>query len=186
MPDGVCELLQCVEEHFPQMGIQVCCFDRTYFAKENARMAHFRRLTGIPNLVRHYRDVEEPIAKIVFGTDEIPDILEMEKLLRSHPLADKFDFIRSERTLYEILPRGVHKGLALGKLTEHLGASVRHTVAVGDYNNDIGMFRAAGVGIAVANACPEALAAADAVTVSNEEHAIAHVIADLEQGVYSL
>ena len=186
MPDGVCELLQCVEEHFPQMGIQVCCFDKTYFSKENATMANFRRLTGIPNLVRHYRDVAEPVAKIVFGTDEIADILEMEKLLKSHPLADKFDFIRSERTLYEILPRGVHKGLALAKLTEYLGIDVKKTVAVGDYNNDIGMFRAAGIGIAVANACPEAIAAADAVTVSNEEHAIAHVIADLEQGAYSL
>jgi hydroxymethylpyrimidine pyrophosphatase-like HAD family hydrolase len=48
------------------------------------------------------------------------------------------------------------------------------------------MFRTAGLGIAVANACPAALEAADAVTVSNEEHAIARVISDLESGVYAL
>ena len=56
------------------------------------------------------------------------------------------------------------------------------TVAVGDYNNDISMLKAARLGIAVANACPEAKAAADAVTVSNEEHAIAKIISDIEQG----
>jgi hydroxymethylpyrimidine pyrophosphatase-like HAD family hydrolase len=44
------------------------------------------------------------------------------------------------------------------------------------------MIREAGVGIAVANATPEAKAAADLVTVSNEEHAIAKIISDIECG----
>ena len=70
----------------------------------------------------------------------------------------------------------------VAKLAELLGVDMRRTIALGDYNNDIGMLRAAGVGIAVANACPEAKAAADRVTVSNEESAIARVISDIEQG----
>jgi hydroxymethylpyrimidine pyrophosphatase-like HAD family hydrolase len=44
------------------------------------------------------------------------------------------------------------------------------------------MFLAAGIGVAVANACESAKAAADYITVSNEEHAIARVISDLESG----
>ena len=60
------------------------------------------------------------------------------------------------------------------------------TIAVGDYNNDISMFKAAGIGIAVSNACKEALDAADYITVSNEEHAIARVICDLESGEYQI
>lgn len=55
------------------------------------------------------------------------------------------------------------------------------TIAIGDYNNDISMFKAAGIGIAVSNACKDALNAADFITVSNEENAIARVICDLEQ-----
>ena len=47
------------------------------------------------------------------------------------------------------------------------------------------MFRAAKIGIAVSNACDDAKAAADLTTVSNEEHAIAQVIRDLENGKYS-
>jgi len=44
------------------------------------------------------------------------------------------------------------------------------------------MLKTAGIGIAVANASPAAKAAADLVTVSNEENAIAKIIYDLESG----
>lgn len=184
MPDGVLELVQCIDEQLPEVGIQVCCFDKTYFAKENNVMADFRRATGIPNLVCHYRGVKEPIAKILFGTAQEAQILAMEKLLKEHALAKSFDFIRSERTLFEILPKGVTKGLALSKLAQHLHMDINRTVAIGDYDNDIGMFRVAKLGIAVSNACNAARDAADDITVSNEEHAIAQVIRDLENGKY--
>ena len=72
--------------------------------------------------------------------------------------------------------------MALQKMCEHLGISMERTVAVGDYNNDVGMLRAAKCGIAVANATDEAKAAADHITVSNEEHAIAKIIRDIENG----
>jgi hydroxymethylpyrimidine pyrophosphatase-like HAD family hydrolase len=80
------------------------------------------------------------------------------------------------------LPKGVHKGLALEKLVDYLKISPEKTIAVGDYNNDVGMFKTAKYGIAVANASKEALDAADLVTVSNEEHALARIIRDIEEG----
>ena len=106
--------------------------------------------------------------------------------MKSHPLAKEFDFIRSEKTLYEILPKGINKGTSIIKLCEHLKLDRKKTIAIGDYNNDIPMFRQAGIGIAVSNACKSALEAADFVTVSNEEHAIARVIYDLDAGKYTM
>ena len=186
MPDGVLELVECIDRAFDGVGIQVCCFEGTYFAKENDIMESFRAATGVPDLVKHYRDVDEPIGKIIFGSGKEEEITAIEKALRAHPRASEFGFVRSERTLFEILPKGVDKGLALSKLTEYLGIDPHRTIGIGDYDNDIGMFRRAGLGIAVANACDAAKAAADIVTVSNEEHAIARVIYDLEQGIYSI
>ncbi len=182
IPHSVCDLAARVDEDCPGVGIQVCTFDKTYFAKDNEVTEAFRRITGVPHVLRHYRAVEEPIAKIIFCSDREEDILGVEKTLRAHPRADEFDFVRSEKRLFEIVPRGVHKGLALAKLAEHLHLDKGKTVAIGDYNNDIGMFSVARLGIAVSNACQEALAAADVVTVSNEQHAIARVIYDLESG----
>jgi hydroxymethylpyrimidine pyrophosphatase-like HAD family hydrolase len=44
------------------------------------------------------------------------------------------------------------------------------------------MLRIAGVGVAVANASPEAKAAADYITVHHEDHAVAAVIDELDRG----
>ena len=52
------------------------------------------------------------------------------------------------------------------------GLSARHTMAFGDGGNDIQMLRAAGVGIAMANASDNVKAAADYVTDTTEQHGI--------------
>ena len=185
MPRAVLELVRHADENFDDLGIQVNTLYRTYFCRENKVMEVFRQLTKLENLVCHYDDVKEPIGKIVFGI-ESSEIKKLEETLKSHPKANEFDFIRSEKYLYEILPKGIGKGTAIKKLCEHLGIDIKKSVAVGDYNNDISMFEAAGVGIAVSNACKEALDAADIVTVSNEEHAIAKIIHDIEEGKIKL
>ena len=149
-------------------------------------MEIFRQRTGLPNLVCPYREVKEPIAKILFGIDDEQELGDVMKTLREHPDAKNYDLVRSEDWLFEILPKGVNKGLALSKLVEHLGVDPKRTVGIGDYNNDIGLFKSAAVGIAVSNACEEALEAADFVTVSNEEHAIAQVIYDIENNKYPI
>lgn len=180
-PD-VMELVRYVDENTEDMGIQINCFDKLYFARENETMMWFRRVTGVPNLVCDYGEVDEPVAKIVFGDMREERLMRVKELLDSHPRRDDFDYIRSEKSLYEILPKGISKGAVLPRLAEHLGIDISRTVAVGDYNNDVSMLRAAGVGIAVANATPEAKAAADLLTVSNDEHAIAKIISDIEMG----
>ena len=186
MPDNVIELVRYIDERFSDIGIQVNTFYKTYFCRENKTMENFRKITNLENLVSDYDDVKEPIAKIIFGSESDEEIRSIEKMLKAHPKASEFDFIRSEQTLYEILPKGIGKGTSIINLCRHLNIDVNKTIAVGDYNNDISMFKAAKIGIAVSNACKEALAEADYITVSNEEHAIARVIYDLESGVYNL
>ena len=186
MADGVMELVKLIDESFPDVGIQVNTFERSYFCKENEAIKNLRKITNAENFVCHYLDVKEPIAKIIFGSYNYEEIIKIQETLCSHPLAEKFDFIRSERTLYEILPKGIGKGTSIKKLTEHLKLDINKTIAIGDYDNDISMFNAAKVSIAVSNAAPNALKAAEFVTVSNEENAIAKVIYDLEKGKYIL
>ena len=182
LEDGFDELIELVENNIPNAGIQVNTFYKTYFSKENSIMELFRKVTNAPNLVCNYKDVERPIAKILFGIETEEEMQKTIKLLDEHPLSEKFDYVRSERYLYEILPKGTGKGTAITKLCECLGLDKNKTIAIGDYNNDISMFRAAKIGVAVKNACDEAKLSADYITVSNEEHAIAQVIYDLEAG----
>ncbi len=183
----VLEQVEYVAARVPGIGIQINTFDNIYFYKENASMERFREITGVPKLpIARCEDVREPLAKIVFGDQNEAHIEQAMALLAAHPRAAEFDYVRSERTLCEILPKGINKGVVLSRLAEHVGVSMSHVVALGDYNNDIEMLRTAGVGVAVANAVPAAREAADRVTVSNDEHAIARVIADIERGEIEL
>lgn len=179
---SVLELVEYIDNEIPEIGIQVNTFHKIYFCRDNAANEHFRMATGMPYLAKYYYDIDEPIAKIVFADHRDESIKMLEKLLKSHPRANDFDFIRSEKTLYEILPKKSGKGNVLYELSKQLDIDMKNTVAIGDYHNDISMIKAAGIGIAVANAHPAAKEAADLITVSNDEDAIAKIIYDIENG----
>ena len=168
------------------IGFQANTPERVYFCKENSAMEWFREITGMQNITCPYNAIPEPIVKFVFGDKREGAILRLADCLAAHPRAADFDFIRSEAYLYEILPKGISKGTVLPRLASYLGIPMEKTIAVGDYNNDISMVKAAKLGIAVKNAVPELKAVANMVTVSNDEHAIAKVIYDIEQGIIKI
>lgn len=87
------------------------------------------------------------------------------------------DFVRSSSEYYEILPQNISKGSALQKMREVCNMQDYTFVAVGDYNNDIEMLKAADVGICPSNATEEVKKIADIVLdVSCEENAVAEVV----------
>ena len=61
-------------------------------------------------------------------------------------------------------------------LAEYLGVPREATAAFGDGLNDLSMIRAAGVGVAMENACPEVLEAADLRTRSCDADGVARGI----------
>ena len=133
-----------------------------------------------------YEEVQEPVLKVVLSHQDEMQMKALMELLNQHPKAEYFDFIRSERLLYEILPKGTSKGNALLKMAELLNISKERTIAIGDYNNDVSMLKKAGLSFAVSNAVAEAKEAADYITVSNNEHAIAVIIDGIENGEYDI
>ena len=58
---------------------------------------------------------------------------------------------------------------------------MRLTVAAGNYENDIDLLQAADIGYAVGDSIPSVKAVADRITVNCADHAIAAIIAELEQ-----
>lgn len=89
--------------------------------------------------------------------------------------------IQSSEFFLEVLPAQNSKGRALEKLCEMLNIPAENSVGVGDFENDIEMLRAAGIGAAVDNAQEKVKEAADVVLPACEENAIAHLISFLEE-----
>ena len=68
--------------------------------------------------------------------------------------------------------RGVDKATGMAEFAARFGFANGETMAFGDGGNDVAMLRAAGAGVAMGNACDEALAAADYVTASVDDDGI--------------
>ena len=68
------------------------------------------------------------------------------------------------------------KGEALRFLCRYLDIDAHDTMAFGDKSNDLPMLRAAGLGVAMANADEELLAAADYITGTNDQNGVAQAL----------
>lgn len=88
----------------------------------------------------------------------------------------RFEVTSSIPNNLELNGKGVDKGKALLALAGILGLEREQVMACGDSSNDVAMLRAAGLGVAMGNATPEALAAADVQTASNDEDGVALAI----------
>jgi hypothetical protein len=78
--------------------------------------------------------------------------------------------------LVEIVPVGVNKAAGIAEIAGPLGIAEADWVAFGDMPNDVPMLLRAGLGVAMGNAHPDALAAADEVTTPNTDDGVARVL----------
>lgn len=78
--------------------------------------------------------------------------------------------------LIEIMPRGISKATGVEELAAPLGITAADIISFGDMPNDIPMLLWSGLGVAMGNAHPEAIAAADEVTTPNSEDGLARVL----------
>ena len=112
------------------------------------------------------------------------------KLLVRHPTMDFADVAERARRVVgddavvtwaglrvvEISAAGVTKAFALERLCRRLGVAASEVLAIGDMPNDLAMLEWAGTAVAVANADPQVLAAADEVTAANTEDGVARLL----------
>lgn len=98
--------------------------------------------------------------------------------VRGHA-GDRAEVIWSGGPFIEIATPGVSKGAGLAAFCGDLGVTAAQVIAFGDMPNDLPMLAFAGRGVAVANAHPEVLAAADEITAANDDDGVAMVIETL-------
>ena len=91
-------------------------------------------------------------------------------------MSHRMDVYCSMPEFLECVPKGIDKGDSLSQLAQHLHIAREAVMACGDGENDLSMIRYAGLGIAMANAVDSVKAAADFVTLSNDEDGVAYVV----------
>jgi phosphoglycolate phosphatase (TIGR01487 family) len=92
---------------------------------------------------------------------EKKDFEKAQKILKDNRLDVSFQKNVSEA---DIVPAGIDKGVGLRYLIKKLGIKKNQVMAIGDFLNDLPMFREAGISVAVANSHPKVKREADLIT----------------------
>ena len=136
----------------------------------------------VPELKKHLEATasEGDVQKVMVFARNAPEGKEVAKAI-AEDVSRSFPEIKVTASTWNNLEFNIasaHKGNALRRFAEHLGFTLANCMAFGDGMNDLTMVEAAGIGVAMANAHPRVLAAADRVTLSNDEDGVAKVICD--------
>ncbi|HEY3799577.1 MAG TPA: HAD hydrolase family protein, partial [Caulobacteraceae bacterium] len=150
---------------------------------------HGHQMNFEPNFPRLFEDVVDEAAIRIDDVDALCED-DITKLIVHHPEQDadmlaawiaaevgtRAVVTHSGGPFVEIGVVGVSKASGLARLCDDLGIAAGDVAAFGDMPNDVAMLRFAGLGVAMANAHPETLAAADEIAASNDDDGVAQVI----------
>lgn len=159
----------------PDAGCEVLLLDGVYTPQLTELEKQHCEICKVDPILCRVSDIPKNWYKVLFAIEED----KMDGLIDFVRSGDYegVDFVRSAPLYFEMLPLDISKGSALTELKKACGMDDYTVVAVGDYNNDIEMLKAADIGICPSNATAETKAAVDIVLdVSCEEDAIAAVV----------
>lgn len=183
MNDHAREAAHRVIEHFPEVGVEVFLYDKSYVCRSNqTTIDHFNHLK-IPYELIGLDDIEEPTAlwgKINFTGPH--DYMEgVREFLR--PEEENYNLTYSTPVFYEMTLKGGDKGTGVLRAAKLFGIAEDHIYTVGDNFNDLPMLEVAKLAFVPNNGAEDALRLADVVVGSNDDHALRDVVRHLD-GLY--
>ncbi len=156
-------------------------------AEDYATDAHYLKMVRefrnpVPELKEYLKSTaaEGDVQKVMLFARNTPGSESVAKAV-AEAVAARFPSIKTTSSTWNNLELNIataHKGNSLKRFAEHLGHTLENCMALGDGLNDLSMIEAAGLGVAMSNAHPAVLSAADRITASNDEDGVAKAIFD--------
>lgn len=155
-----------VNHHYLAQGKMFAAAGRVVYGKDAAGVYCARNVGNFIEKNRH--DVEE--LQFYFPGAKAEECLR--KILSNYP-----DVIAAYSDIYaEVFSVKASKGNGLKAIAEHLSIAKEEIACIGDGENDLPMFRQAGLKIAMGNAVAELKEQADYITGTNRENGVAQAI----------
>lgn len=169
----VADLLWFSRRH--KLHIDFTTGDGIYVERMNdALAAVYRKYFAVPKQLDDLLQLEQLPVKITISG--APEQIDGAYAAVQNRFAGKAQFFRSGPHFIDFIALGVNKGTALRKLASQFGVDADHTIAIGNYFNDVEMIRMSGLGVAVANAPEEVKRQADLVTDSNNDEGVRKIL----------
>lgn len=139
------------------------------------QMVRDTRIT-VPNIMEYVAASGSPVEKInFFFADQAVREAVRQELSARHDVVISSSLSNN----LEINAVGATKGNGIAILAKHLGLAPEETMGIGDGDNDMTMMKMAGIGVAMGNAEAAVKAAADYITLTNQEDGVADAIRKL-------
>ena len=168
-----------------EIRLNYMVFGRKHVAARNAFFLHSSKLLYGDSLEKYYHIIFEdgyeavqkvlaaPVNKFYFHYDTLD---EKERLIAELRLIPDIEITTSGPANVEIIPKGCNKATGITDMARIHNIPMEEVMALGDYENDEDMLRAAGLGVAMGNASDYLKNLADAVTDTNDNDGVAKAI----------
>lgn len=163
-------------------GVNVYSDDNIYtdFPEDDAAMLTYENIVRV-KAIRVKKRISDYVSENKMFCQKVISIVPEDKREEVYSelnaeFGKRFDITCSAKVLVEASPYGDNKGAALKFLSAYYNVPIEKTVAAGDNLNDLSMIEAAGIGCAVGNADILVKQAADFVSVTNNDGALAQII----------
>ncbi len=164
----------------PEISINVDTLSGPAYLGRNAMTDRICRMLQweMPRYLTRADERGEPLLRIALGFDKANEAA-LQDFLAKQNFAAGIRLLRTDKIFYELIPRYVNKAYAVTQtLWPYEGVDT--LVYVGDSENDVEMLQLADYSFVPANAMPSACKAAkEILPVTNDENAVAEVIARL-------
>lgn len=117
---------------------------------------------------------EKPLYKILVSREKALSLRDIENVLTEDTYCTA-----ANRNLFQIMSRKATKWNGICTMLKQFGISKKEVVYFGDDEDDLVPIQKCGVGVAVANAYPDILSAADHAAKSNDEDGVARFIEEM-------
>jgi Cof subfamily protein (haloacid dehalogenase superfamily) len=134
-----------------------------------------RAIRADPTILTDFTPHVGRACKIVGASSDFDLLVRCEAAMQE-ALGAQATAVRSQRYYLDITPPGCDKGTFVRAMAGRLGIPTAAVATIGDMENDLPMFAASGLSIAMGNAHDEIKARATRVTTSNEDDGFAGAV----------
>lgn len=160
-----------------EYGLDVWLYDATdwWAARRTQFVEREEHTSGFEALLTDYAaQLRRPLNKLtVVGQ---PDLVAKAELVLIDELGEKVSASRSKPRFLDVTAFGWHKGSVVGRFSDLLNTCPADVAVIGDGPNDVEMFAAAGLSIAMGQAVDEVRRKASVVTTSNDDEGWANAM----------
>ena len=158
------------------LNIALCHDDAIYYTEHNSSIpelleklgANYQKVHSYKNYMNHSLEM------VITGNDKdsLKKVYKKMSFPQGFGLSTSFYKSHEHEEIYylEIRKKGCTKGSGFKRLAKHLGIKIKHTAIMGDWYNDISMFKTGALKVAVANAVPDVKRLADFITKNTNDN----------------